>query len=934
MNQISPGVRVTVRGEDFIVTDNKGTNVIEVEGISELVHGIKFQFDLSLDETTVIAPDNTSLVADTSQNCRQTKLFIETTLRNSSFNSNAIELAHQTAIRGADYQFTGTLKALKLPRPRILIADAVGLGKTVQVGIFFTELIRRGKGKRILVITPKSILSQFQQEIWARFAIPLVRLDSTGIARIKSEIPTNKNPFEYYDKVIVSIDTLKNNGKFRHYLEKTRWDILAIDECHTVANASSQRGDLAGFLSTKAEAMVLTSATPHNGQKANFANLMTMLEPTAIPYNGEFDKEDIQSYYVRRFKKDIEDEVGDAFRDRITQRLGCRLFPEEEEFLRAQQDFKKIARSQNEGSVIGTFLFSILLFKAYMSSPEACLATISRRLENGSDRDDVTEELQFMKSNLEQIIRDGKDAKYNRLKDQLEKLKWKGRKSDNRIIIFAERIDTLKALEKKLTRDFNLSEKAVVLFTGALSDVEQQEVIEDFGKEDSDIRIFLTSDAGSQGVNLHYYCNHMFNYDVPWSIITLEQRNGRIDRFGQTETPYIYYLISESTDANVQGDIRILEKLREKEQEVYKSLGDPGSVLKLYEPEKEEQQVIQAVANSDSTVLETAEEKAADFWAKMLDESNGESKNHVPIDPGYHSFFNNDFLFYQTLKDEIIHQDPELGKRFQIDPAEQVLEITLDKELSRNGVLYDMPLEAFPDKRGTFKLTSKKEIIEKSIVKSRKRKGEWPEFHLLYDIHPIARWMQFKLLAKVDKGKALVVKHRALPNKTAWFLFQGICSNNLGQSMLTEIFAVGMNMDGTSLGKPIEYKALFKQFKLDETITALPISQDEIAQLESIIPDAVDDSKTLYMDHKLDLLRHEKEEQLENYKAQLESWKIKANQQLEMNFGEDKGVIAWKKDQKQREIIAISNEKSQFFKDLTSLQNEPFIRLMAVFFNN
>lgn len=934
MSQISPGVRVTVRGEDFIVTDNHGTNVIEAEGISELVQGIKFQFDLSLDEATVIAPDNTSLISDTSQNCRQTKLFIETTLRNSSFNSNAIELAHQTAIRGADYQFKGTLKALELPRPRVLIADAVGLGKTVQVGIFFTELIRRGKGKRILVVTPKSILAQFQQEIWARFSIPLVRLDSTGIARIKSEIPSNKNPFEYYDKVIVSIDTLKNNAKFRHYLEKTRWDILAIDECHTVANASSQRGDLAGFLSTKAEAMVLTSATPHNGQKANFANLMTMLEPTAIPFNGEFDKEDIQPYYVRRFKKDIEDEVGDAFRDRITQRLGCKLFAEEEDFLRAQQDFKKVAKEENEGSVIGTFLFSILLFKAYMSSPEACLETISRRLATDNDSGDVLEELRNMKSSLERIINEGKDAKYNRLKEQLENLKWKGKKGDNRIIIFAERIDTLKALEKKLTRDFGLNEKAVVTFTGALSDVEQQEVIEDFGKEDSDIRLFLTSDAGSQGVNLHYYCNHMFNYDVPWSIITLEQRNGRIDRFGQTETPYIYYLISESTDTDVQGDIRILEKLREKEQEVYKSLGDPGSVLKLYEPEKEEQKVTNAVANSDPSVLETEEDQVADFWAKMLDESNEDGKEEVPIDPGYHSFFKDDFSFYHMLKDEIVNQDPELAKRFDLDSDEQVLEITLDKELSRNSVLYDMPLEAFPDRRGTFKLTSNKEIIEKSIVKSRKKKGEWPEFHLLYDLHPIARWMQFKLLAKVDKGKALVVKHRTLPEKTAWFLFQGICSNNLGQSMLTEVFAIGMKLDGASLGKPLEYKAFFKQYKLDETITALPISDEEIKQLESIIPDAVEDAKMLYMDHKLDHLRHEKEEQLEEYKKQLEEWQLKANQQLELNFGEESGVIAWKKDQKQKEIIAISNEKSQYFKDLTSLQNEPFIRLMAVFFNN
>jgi SNF2 family DNA or RNA helicase len=304
---VTPGIRISLRGEDFIVT-NRERDIIDVEGISELVYGQSFQFDLRLENYRVIQPEETELQADDSTHYRQTKLFLETIFRNSSHYSEHIEIAHKAAIRGANYQFESTIKALSLPQPKILIADAVGLGKTVQVGIFLAELIRRGKGKKVLVVTPKSILAQFQQEIWARFAIPLVRLDSQGIARIKTEIPSNKNPFDYYDKVIVSIDTLKNNAKFRHYLEKVKWDIVAIDECHTVANVASQRGGLAKFLSERTQAMVLTSATPHNGKRENFANLISMLDPTAIPYDGEFTKEDIQPLYVRRFKKDIEDE--------------------------------------------------------------------------------------------------------------------------------------------------------------------------------------------------------------------------------------------------------------------------------------------------------------------------------------------------------------------------------------------------------------------------------------------------------------------------------------------------------------------------------------------------------------------------------------------------------------------------------------------------
>ena len=190
-HNIAAGIRLTVRNEDFLVTDVK-KDIIEVEGITELVKGMKFIFDLSLENYEVITPESTRLVADTTNGYRKSKLFIETILRNSSFYSEGIEIANKAAIRPSNYQFTPTIKALSLPKPRILIADGVGLGKTIQVGIFLTEMIRRGKGQRILVVTPKSILSQFQQEIWSRFSIPLVRLDSQGVDRINAIIPSNR----------------------------------------------------------------------------------------------------------------------------------------------------------------------------------------------------------------------------------------------------------------------------------------------------------------------------------------------------------------------------------------------------------------------------------------------------------------------------------------------------------------------------------------------------------------------------------------------------------------------------------------------------------------------------------------------------------------------------------------------------------------------
>ena len=263
MSIFAPGARVVIRDEEWLVrrvdSSSDGGYLLSCDGISDLVRGRAVQFLTKLEEDIlVLDPAETELALDTSSHFNSTFLYIEALRCRSIPNDRGIHLGHRGVMNLVPYQLDPTLQALNQPRQRILMADAVGLGKTLEAGILTTELIQRGRGQRILVITLKSMLTQFQKEFWSRFSIPLVRLDSLGLQRVRNTIPSNHNPFNYYDRTIISIDTLKNNLEYRNYLENAWWDIIIIDECHNVAaraneDGLSRRARLARMLSGRSD---------------------------------------------------------------------------------------------------------------------------------------------------------------------------------------------------------------------------------------------------------------------------------------------------------------------------------------------------------------------------------------------------------------------------------------------------------------------------------------------------------------------------------------------------------------------------------------------------------------------------------------------------------------------------------------------------------
>lgn len=951
------GQRITARGEDFIITEIKagdgGSQIICCKGVSPLVMDREFCFDTVLDkDIKPVSPAETRFIADTQGDCRLTKLYIETALRSCAHHSPSITISRKGAFDEHDYQYVPTVKALSMPRARMLIADAVGLGKTIEVGIFLAEMIRRGRGKRILVIALKSILKQFQEDLWNRFAIPLVRLDSVGVDRIKTIIPLNKNPFDFYDKTIISVDTLKNSAKFRSYIEHTDWDIIVMDECHKVANTSSQRGALAQMLSEHCDSLVFTSATPHNGRAKNFAALIRMLEPTAIPLSGEFSAQDIRPFYVRRFKNDLKADpsVAAQFQDRQIVSDHVTLNALEEQFLTLQHDQFKLFKECKE-----SVFFPLLLFKSYMSSPMAAKKSLENRLAKVKS-DELNKQLEL----INQILDEVKDSKYNAFVSKLREMGWQGRDEDERIVVFTERLETISYLKEHLERDFKIKDRKIAsgdaefsrisVFQGGMLDTEQDAMIENFGKQDSPIRMLICSDAGAQGVNLHYYCHRMFNYDIPWSLITLEQRNGRIDRYKQPKTPFIHYLLLKSENAQIATDFRILDRLKEKEDEVNRTLGDPAEVLQLYDVHKEEQAITNAIVTDNE-----------DFWAVLSANFNNQEANQEASpqtsDDQTLALAKTDDSEVEVRKEDdlsVYHTDMDFYTQLflQLESSNLIghnnvtfddgdIHITNTPELDR--VLFDIPQEAKPKPGRRFHLSASKNhvlsAIEKARVVSNNKANTdgilWADTQVLYDLHPVVRYMLTKLTASIPKNDAPVARLNSLPQGMAYFVLTGQVSNQKGDSVVSEFMVCPVHSDGQGLEKPFPFADFIEQQNLKDKLYPSDITEQHLSTLSNLLPDAIDNMVD-YMDGLQTRKEKEMQTVIEHYHQRLIKWKNGEDNLLNLiaeDEGLTKGFAAIRIDNRRKKVENMFESRDQYLNNMTSLRGEPYIKVLAAFFN-
>ncbi len=316
--------RRVVRDEEWLVTKaEQGSDgwLVQVRGLSELVAETTAAFYSSLDKIEPQDPETAKVVADGSSGYRDSRLWLEALLRKTPvpYGDQSLTVSTHMLADALGYQKAAVTKALDPEhiRPRILIADAVGLGKTIEIGMILSELVRRGRGERILIVTPKHVLEQMQHELWCRFALPFVRLDSAGIQKVRQKLPATRNPFTYFKRAIISIDTLKS-PRYKAHLERQQWDAVVIDESHNLTNVGTQNNELARVLAPNTEALILASATPHNGREESFAELLRLLDPTVVKPDGTFTKEDVESLLIRRHRHspDVAAEVGSDWAER------------------------------------------------------------------------------------------------------------------------------------------------------------------------------------------------------------------------------------------------------------------------------------------------------------------------------------------------------------------------------------------------------------------------------------------------------------------------------------------------------------------------------------------------------------------------------------------------------------------------------------------
>ncbi|WP_273888554.1 DEAD/DEAH box helicase [Rubrobacter naiadicus] len=569
------------------------------------------------------------------------------------------------------HQIRALSRAMSGDRVRYLLADEVGLGKTIEAGLIMRELKLRGLVRRTLVIAPKGLVTQWVAEMRTHFGEEfrlLIPSDFSAYRRIAQE----DNLWQSHPQVVCPMDSVKpldgrrgwsreqvaayNRERFEDLIS-AGWDLVIVDEAHRLGGSTDQvaRYKLGQGLAEAAPYLLLLSATPHQGKTDAFRRLISLLDAQAFPDVTSVTKERVQPYVIRTEKRRAIDAEGKPlFKPRRTElapvswedrhRNGRLLYEAVTEYVR--EGYNQAVREKR--SYIGFLM--ILMQRLVVSSTRAIRTTLERRLEtleapqeqltlfpqlseeDWADLDGQEQMDTLLKTRLKALKNEraevkllleaakrcesqGPDAKAEALLEWIYRLQAEEGDPDLKVLVFTEFVPTQEMLMRFLTeRGFE-----VVCLNGSMDMGERKRVQDAFAK---DARILISTDAGGEGLNLQF-CHVVINYDIPWNPMRLEQRIGRVDRIGQTHTVRAINFVFEDSVEH-----RVREVLEEKLAVIFEEFGidKTGDVLDSAQAERIfDDLYVEAILNPD--VVETK----VDEVLKSIQEQARESRQSASV---------------------------------------------------------------------------------------------------------------------------------------------------------------------------------------------------------------------------------------------------------------------------------------------------------------
>lgn len=522
----------------------------------------------------------------------------------SSLASGIIPLPHQLHVLN---------RAMETNNIRYILADEVGLGKTIEAGMIIRELKSRGLVSRILVVCPTGLVTQWASEMQEKFHEKFQVILPSDYDTIR-RLTDNDDVYGQFDQVISPMYSIKpiekhagwSEEKVEKYNEEriyaiinSGWDLIIIDEAHRVAGSSGEvaRYKLGNLLAQASPYLLLLSATPHNGKTEPFLRLIRLLDADAFPNAKSIVREQVAPFLIRTEKREAIDNNGNLlFKNRITHlvtiswdernNLQRELYEMVSSYV--AKTYNKALRNRKKNMCL-IFLL-IIMQRMVTSSTAAIRQSLERRLNvlleqrtcvgdlREEDLDELNiedgvedaleaisldmeleiEELKQIISLAKQAQFQNQDAKVEPLLNEIDAILSEDR--TQKVIIFTEFVATQTYLQELLVnRGYT-----VTILNGGMSIDERNAAMQEFKTSTS---IFISTDAGGEGLNLQF-ANIIINYDLPWNPMKIEQRCGRVDRIGQQRDVHIYNFIVGETVEN-----RVREVLEEKLSVILKEMG-------------------------------------------------------------------------------------------------------------------------------------------------------------------------------------------------------------------------------------------------------------------------------------------------------------------------------------------------------------------------